>query len=336
MKIVHQNFVYEAVGKVYTEQDIQTILEESGVSSLSQLHALLEAIEDKNKKMDEEEPNPEDVPDLQPTPEEKEIEEKQQAAQMSQEVPVEPSAPEGGSEVPPIETEPEIPAEAPVEAEPEPSVEPAPEPMVAKDEQKPSADKEQVPEKPLPIKEPPMVPPSKEVPEVLEKTKEVPYLRKLSTLYNNFVRFFKKPTINAAGTIIGLNATGIKNDSKFLQGDITAFVQGTAKEPYSVWVRLFRKRTTQDFSFNSMSQVRCNCPSFIFYASHNDLNHKVLLGRPITNKKVRDANGNSYTIDMRKPSPINNPDPNNVLMCKHIANVVREAGRKGLLADFKE
>lgn len=333
MKIVHRNFVYEAVGKVYTEQDIQTILEESGVSSLSQLHALLEAIEDKNKKMDEEEPNPDDVPDLQPTPEEKEIEDKQQAAQTPQEAPVAPAAPEGGSEVPPIETEPEIPAETPVEEPaPEPSVEPAPASMPAEKK----ADKEQVPAKPLPIKEPPMVPPSKDVPEVLEKTKEVPYLRKLSTLYNNFVRFFKKPTINAAGTIIGLNAAGIKNDSKFLQGDITAFVQGTAKEPYSVWVRLFRKRTTQDFSFNSMSQVRCSCPSFIFYASHNDLNHKVLLGRPIVNKKVKDARGNSYTIDMRKPSPINNPDPNNVLMCKHIANVVREAGRKGLLADFTE
>lgn len=321
MKIVHQNFVYEAVGKVYTEQDIQTILEESGVSSLSQLHALLEAIEDKNKKMDEEEPNPDDVPDLQPTPEEKEIEDKQQAAQTPQEAPVEPAVPEGGSEVPPIETEPEIPAETPVE-EPaaEPSVEPAPASMPAEKK----ADKEQVPAKPLPIKEPPAVEPSKEVPEVLEKTKDVPYIRRLSTLYNNFTNFFKKTTINSAGTIIGLNASGIKNDSKYLQGDVTAFVQGTEEKPYSVWIRLFRKRTTQDFSFNSMCQVRCSCKAYIFYNSFNNSQKKVQAGKLMTNGKMRDSSGNTYTIDMRKPATINNPDPNNVLLCKHLALVTKK------------
>ena len=334
MKIVHQNFVYEAVGKVYTEEDIKTILEESGVNSLSQLHALLEAIEDKNKKMDEEEPNPDDVPDLQATPEEKEIEDAQaNQQQKSQEAPVEPVAPEGGSEVPPIETEPEIPAETPVE-EPadEPSVEPAPVSMPAEKK----ADKEQVPEKPLPIKEPPVVPPEDKIP---EKELDWSNSQTLKTLYNNYVRFFGSNNINSAGNIVGLNAPGLNEaDSKFLQTDITAFVQSATdadKEPYSVWIRLRRKRTTQDFSMNSRAFIKCNCDSFSYYAGHSNILNKTFLGAVPKNKRYVDKDGVVRTINLTLPSPVNNPG-NIPICCKHLSKVILELGRKGLIADFNE
>src|ERR1019366_7559154 len=71
MPILHKNYIYEAIGTGFTDDDMKTILEESGVSSIKELNALLEAIDDKNKKLDDEEP---DVPDLEAPPEELEIE----------------------------------------------------------------------------------------------------------------------------------------------------------------------------------------------------------------------------------------------------------------------
>jgi hypothetical protein len=333
MKIVHRNFVYEAVGKVYTEQDIRTILEESGVSSLSQLHALLEAIEDKNKKMDEGEPNPDDVPDLQPTPEEKEIEDKQQAAQTPQEAPV---APEGGSEVPPIETEPVAAPEVPVEPE-KPVEEPAPEiePEFKKKEPKKPEEKKKITKEPVAIKEPPAIEPEKKLPK--EDLKEEMWLKdkQLGTLYNNFTNFpHADKNMRNAGTIIGLQAPGLKNDSKYLQADITAFVQGNEEEPYSVWMKLRRKRTTQNWSTKCGVEVRCTCKFFHYAVSHGAVEGHFLAGKPIRNKRYRDENGIIRTINYMLPYTDKGLNPQGAkIICKHLALLTRTLIDKGLIEE---
>lgn len=334
MKIVHQNFVYEAVGKVYTEEDIKEILHESGVGSLSQLHALLEAIEDKNKKMDEEDPNnTEDVPDLQPTPEEQEIEDKQQTTQTPQEAPVEPAASEGGSEVPPIETEPVAAPEVPVEPVEEPAAEIEPE--VKKEEPKKPEEKKKITKEPVAIKEPPAIEPEKKLPK--EDLKEEMWLRdkQLGTLYNNFINFpHADKNIRNAGTIIGLQAPGLKNDSKYLQADITAFVQGNEKEPYSVWMKLRRKRTTQDWSTKCGVELRCTCKFFHYAVSHGAVEGHFLAGKPIRNKRYRDENGIVRTINYMLPYTDKGLNPQgSKIMCKHLALLTRTLIDKGLIEE---
>lgn len=333
MKIIHGNYVYEAVGTVYSDEDIKSILEDGGFKSLSELNILLEAVEDKNKNQeDDEEANSDNVPDLQPTPEETEIEQKQQQAQTA---PVEPIEPEGATEVPPIEPEPETPVETPVE-EPatEPVEEPTPEPEPVPEKTKESP-KKKVEEKPLPIKEPPVIEPEKKLPK--EDLKEEMWLKdkQLGTLYNNFTNFpHADKNIRNAGTIIGLQAPGLKNDSKYLQADITAFVQGNEEEPYSVWMKLRRKRTTQNWSTKCGVELRCTCKFFHYAVSHGAVEGHFLAGKPIRNKRYRDENGIIRTINYMLPYTDRGLNPQgSKIMCKHLALLTRSLIDKGLIEE---
>ena len=342
MAILHKNYIYEAIGSVFTDDDMKIILEESGVGSIKELNTLLEAIDDKNKKLDEE---PEEVPDLEAPPEELEIEKNENNQPSDEQLPGpiggqgpnippdisnnEPeNAPEEPSNVPPIDVGngPVAPAEeeAPVEPTPEttPVEKPIKEPVKAN---KPEA-------KPLGIKEPPAIEPEKKLP---EKEMKDGWLvgKTLRTLYNNYISFFKgSKLVDKVGTIIGLNAPGLQQDSKYLMANVTAFVQGSdpKKDPYSVWMVFRRKRQTQNWSMNSPIECRCNCAAFNYYSSYSLWKASALAGRVARNKPFRDENGVVRKIDMTIPATHNNPNSTPIL-CKHLALVTKRLLDNGMI-----
>lgn len=324
MKILIGNYIYESHGIPFNNEDVVELLESHKVSSMSKLNLILEAIEKKNKELDE------TVPDLQPTPEEQAETEKMMKNQKdsSVEPEAEPAPEELTSEKP---TEPEIPAEPEVPAEPEaPEV---PEEKAPVSEPKPTVKEEKPVEKPVAAPtNPPAIPPKTELPPTLERSDEWLPSKKLSTLYNNFIDFFGEESVNAAGTVVGLAAPGLKQDSKYLQCDITADVQGSEEKPYRTWIKLRRKRNTQNWSFNNPCEVRCNCKAFSYYVSNANLRNKSLAGSPIRGKTYIDNNGIKRTLNFMLPSTKNNPASVPAL-CKHLALVSKKLLDNGMLTE---
>ncbi|MFA5403855.1 MAG: hypothetical protein WC358_02860 [Ignavibacteria bacterium] len=279
---------------------------------------MLEAIDKKNKELDE------TVPDLEPTPEEKletdKMKQGQEAvpeptpAELPPEKPVEPEAPVAEPEAP---AEPETPEEAPVKE---------PEPTTPTKEEKPEVKPVAAPTNP------PAIPPKAELPPTLERSDEWLPSKKLSTLYNNFIDFFGEDSVNAAGTVVGLEAPGLKQDSKYLQCDITADVQGSEEQPYHTWIKIRRKRNTQNWSFNNPCEVRCNCKAFSYYVANANLRNKSLAGSPTKGKVYKDENGIKRTLNFLLPAPENNPASVPAL-CKHLALVAKKLLDNGMLTE---
>ena len=320
MKILIGDYIYESEGIPYSNEDINELLESHNVKSLKKLNLILEAIEKKNNEEEEK------TPDLQPTPEEKVEEDKMALAQQKAEpevTPLETKPEEIPTEIPeePIKEEPikEEPIETPIE-EPEAPSEELPEEVPAEKE---APVKEPV--KPIaPPKDPPAIKPKETLP--IEDKAPSNWLpsKKLSTLYNNYIDFFNgDKSLNSAGTVIGLEAPGLKQDSKYLQCDITAFVQGTEETPYSVWIKLRRQRNTQNWSFNNPCEVRCSCKSFAYYVAFSNIKNKSLAGTPVKGKTYIDDSGIKRTINFTLPAPKNNP-ANIPALCKHLALVSKE------------
>jgi len=318
MKILIGNYIYESHGIPFSNEDVVELLESHKVPSISKLNLILEAIEKKNQELDE------TVPDLEPTPEERAETEKmkqgQEAvpeptpAELPPEKPVEPEAPAAEPEAP---AEPETPEEAPVKE---------PEPTTPTKEEKPEVKPVAAPTNP------PAIPPKAELPPTLERSDEWLPSKKLSTLYNNFIDFFGEESVNAAGTVVGLEAPGLKQDSKYLQCDITADVQGSEEKPYRTWIKIRRKRNTQNWSFNNPCEVRCNCKAFSYYVSNANLRNKSLAGSPIRGKTYIDNNGIKRTLNFMLPSPKNNPASVPAL-CKHLALVSKKLLDNGMLTE---
>ena len=320
MKIIIGNYIYESEGTVFNDDDVKEILESHGVESLAKLNTLLEAIEQKNKDEDEE-----SVPDLEPTPEEVKETAKMNAPQQSnpqeppQETPEEP-APEVEPETQPAE-------EPPAESTPEPQVneEPKPEP--------PAKPEKKAPEKPVaPKTNPPVIEPKAELtPELKDPSEWLPS-KKLSTLYNNYIDFFGEDSLSDAGTVVGLNAPGLSQESKYVQCDITADVQGKEPKPYRTWIKLRRKRNTQNWSFNNPCEVRCSCKAFAYYVANANVRNKSLAGTPTKGKVYRDETGTKRTINFLLPSPKNNPASVPAL-CKHLALVAKRLLDNGMITE---
>lgn len=318
MKILIGNYIYESHGIPFNNEDVVELLESHKVPSISKLNLILEAIEKKNQELDE------TVPDLEPTPEEQAETEKmkqgQEAvpeptpAELPPEKPVEPEAPVAEPEAP---AEPETPEEAPVKE---------PEPTTPTKEEKPEVKPVAAPTNP------PAIPPKAELPPTLERSDEWLPSKKLSTLYNNFIDFFGEDSVNAAGTVVGLEAPGLKQDSKYLQCDITADVQGSEEQPYHTWIKIRRKRNTQNWSFNNPCEVRCNCKAFSYYVSNANLRNKSLAGSPIRGKTYIDNNGVKRTLNFMLPSTKNNPASVPAL-CKHLALVAKKLLDNGMLSE---
>lgn len=323
MKILMGNYIYESQGIPYSDDDVKELLESHNVNSLQKLNTILEAIEKKNAD--------EKVPDLEATPEEQTEEEKMAAQQNKgaspenvpdlETPPTEPATsptgePQGGPEAAPTETPKEV---------PEPKEAPAEEPTkeTPKEAQKPVA----------PPKDPPAIEPKATLPvEDKAPTEWLPN-KKLSTLYNNFIDFFDgQKSLNSAGTIIGLEAPGLKQDSKYVQCDVTAFVQGTEEKPYSVWLKLRRQRNTQNWSFNNPCEVRCNCKAFAYYVANANLRNKSLAGTPVKGKTYRDDRGVKRTLNFLLPAEQNNPAAVPAL-CKHLALVAKKLLDNGMLTE---
>lgn len=325
MLIIYNNYVYECEGISFSDLDSKKIITEHRVCSINELNLVLEAINDKNKKLDDEA-----VPDLEETPIEKELNNEDGPLGVSE--PQEPESIEPDTSTVPSEPE-STPQPPEVEVEPTDTVEPAqPEGGPAEPQTPEEPAEPEIP--PTAPKDPPAIAPLKELP----PSEKVPDAwlpsKKLSNLYNNFITFFDgKKSINSAGRVIGLNAPGLKQDSKYLEADITAFVQGTEEDPYSVWIKLRRKRPTQDWSFNNPCEVRCNCKAFAYYAANANLRNKSLAGSPAKGKKYRDSSGKTHVINMTLPAPINNPE-NVPVLCKHLAKVVYELGTRNMISDF--
>lgn len=319
MKILIGNYIYESQGVPFSNEDVKELLESHNVSSLSKLNQLLEAIEKKNNELDE------TVPDLEPTPEEKAETEKMSASQEKEVPPVEPEKPET-PEVPEKPVEPEVEPEAPIEP-----VEPKTEPEIAPE--KPATPEKKPVEKPVsPPTKPPAIPPKTNLDPSLEKPDEWLPSKKLSTLYNNFIDFFGEESVDQAGTIVGLEAPGLKQDSKYLQCDVTADVQGTEDKPYRVWMKLRRKRNTQNWSFNNPCEVRCTCKAFAYYVANANLRNKSLAGSPAKGKVYRDDSGAKRTLNFLLPAPKNNPAAVPAL-CKHLALVSKRLLDNGMLTE---
>jgi hypothetical protein len=318
MKILIGKYIYESQGVPFNNEDVVELLESHGVSSLSALNNMLEAIDKKNKELDE------TVPDLEPTPEEKletdKMKQGQEAvpeptpAELPPEKPVEPEAPVAEPEAP---AEPETPEEAPVKE---------PEPTTPTKEEKPEVKPVAAPTNP------PAIPPKAELPPTLERSDEWLPSKKLSTLYNNFIDFFGEDSVNAAGTVVGLEAPGLKQDSKYLQCDITADVQGSEEQPYHTWIKIRRKRNTQNWSFNNPCEVRCNCKAFSYYVANANLRNKSLAGSPTKGKVYKDENGIKRTLNFLLPAPENNPASVPAL-CKHLALVAKKLLDNGMLTE---
>jgi hypothetical protein len=318
MKILIGKYIYESQGVPFNNEDVVELLESHGVSSLSALNNMLEALDKKNKELDE------TVPDLEPTPEEKletdKMKQGQEAvpeptpAELPPEKPVEPEAPVAEPEAP---AEPETPEEAPVKE---------PEPTTPTKEEKPEVKPVAAPTNP------PAIPPKAELPPTLERSDEWLPSKKLSTLYNNFIDFFGEDSVNAAGTVVGLEAPGLKQDSKYLQCDITADVQGSEEQPYHTWIKIRRKRNTQNWSFNNPCEVRCNCKAFSYYVANANLRNKSLAGSPTKGKVYKDENGIKRTLNFLLPAPENNPASVPAL-CKHLALVAKKLLDNGMLTE---
>jgi len=329
MRILIGNYIYESQGIPFFEEDVAELLESSNVKTMSALNILLEAANKKGELLDEEAEGA--PPDLQPTPEEAEIDNQMKAAQEK--------AQANNPETQPVE-EPETPVETPPE-EPETPEEPIPEEAPEDKTVEPEApsEPESEPSKPeeelplVPPKDPPALKPDEELP--VEDKKPDAWLpsKKLSTLYNNFVDFFEgEKSIRAAGTVIGLKAPGLNQESKYLQCDITAYVQGTEKKPYSVWIKLRRQRATQNWSFDNPCEVRCSCKAFAYYMSFSNVKNKSLAGPPTRNKKYRDSSGKVRTLNFMLPAKTNNPASIPAL-CKHLALVSKELLDKGMITE---
>lgn len=322
MKIAIDNYIYESIGIPFNNEDVTELLESHGIDSLRKLNSILEAIEDKNKKLDE------TVPDLEPTPEEKAESDKMNASADKAELP--PEGDVGEAKPEPIEPAPEEPKpeevapvepEEPVAEEPEAKPTPAPKPEPKKEE------------KPLrPETHPPAIPPKTQLEPEFEKPSEWLPSKKLSTLYNNFIDFFGEENIDDAGTVVGLEAPGLKHDSKYLQCDITADVQGKEDKPYRAWIKLRRKRNTQDWSFNNPCEVRCTCKAFAYYVANANVRNKSLAGSPAKGKVYRDENGTKRTLNFLLPAPKNNPASVPAL-CKHLALVSKKLLDNGMISE---
>lgn len=314
MKIVIGRYVYESEGVPFNNEDVSMLLESHGVNSISKLNAILEAIEKKNEEADKS-----SVPDLQPSEEEKAISDDMKT---STNAPQETPEVDASKETPEEPIEPEAPDVSP-EAQPEPTQEPIP-------EKKPEQSAPSKPEKPKaekkplsPPTNPPAIEPKAELAPELKSEEEWLPSKKLSTLYNNFVDFFGEEKISEAGTVVGLNAPGLKQDSKYVQCDITADVQGSEDKPYRTWIKLRRKRNTQNWSFNNPCEVRCSCKAFAYYVANANIRNKSLAGSPARGKTYRDDSGTKRTINFLLPSPENNPGSVPAL-CKHLALVARQ------------
>lgn len=319
MKILMGNYIYESHGIPYSDEDVKELLESHNVTSLQKLNTILEAIEKKNAD--------EKVPDLEATPEEQTEEEKMAAQQNNG------ASPEN---VPDLETPAEEPVDAPAEkpqeepdAAPVETPEEVPEPKEAPTEKPPK----ETPKPVAPPKDPPAIEPKATLPvEDKAPTEWLPN-KKLSTLYNNFIDFFDgQKSLNSAGTIIGLEAPGLKQDSKYVQCDVTAFVQGTEEKPYSVWIKLRRQRNTQNWSFNNPCEVRCNCKAFAYFLGYSNLKNKSLAGPPVKGKRYRDENGIMRTLNFLLPAKQNNPAAVPAL-CKHLALVAKRLLDNGMLTE---
>ena len=321
MKILLGNYIYESQGIPFSDDDVTELLESHNIESLQTLNFLLEAAE---KKADEEDAT---VPDLNPTPEEDAENEKMNASTAPEEPTADNQTPEVPEETPAEnqpkapETTPEEPVETPTEEEPTPEIKPTEEPSKEPEAQ------------PAPPQTPPAIPPKKQLPVADKSPSEWLPNKKLSTLYNNFIDFFGgQKALNSAGTVIGLQAPGLSQDSKYLQCDITAFVQGTEDKPYSTWIKLRRQRTTQNWSFNNPCEVRCSCKAFAYFLGYSNLKNKSLAGPPVKGKKYKDDNGVMRTINFLLPPVQNNP-AEVPAMCKHIALVTKRLLDNGLLSE---
>lgn len=308
MKVIIGNYIYESEGEVFSDDDVKELLESHRVDSLAALNSLLEAIDQKNADEDEEA-----VPDLEPTPEEVKETEKMTNSQNAQEPPQEPT------EAPTEEPSPE--SSTPEEVPPvEPETPQTEEPVVPEEPQK--EEKPKV-EKPVaPRTNPPAIPPKADLDQNQKAPSEWLPSKKLSTLYNNYIDFFGADSIDDAGTIVGLNAPGLSQESKYVQCDITADVQGKEAKPYRTWIKLRRRRNTQNWSFNNPCEVRCSCKAFAYYVANANVRNKSLAGVPAKGKTYRDENGIKRTINFLLPSPKNNPASVPAL-CKHLALVAK-------------
>lgn len=318
MKILIGDYIYESQGIAFTNEDVIELLESHNVNSLDKLNSLLEAIENKNELEDNTEE--EDItPDLEATPEEEEVENKMAQDQLGE------NKPENIQTEEPVEKPLEAPKEEPIEQPKEET------PPAEKTNQAPA----KKPVRPLsPPKDPPAIKPKETLPVNIEKnpTDWLPS-KKLSTLYNNFIDFFGgDKSLRSAGTVIGLEAPGLKQDSKYLQCDITAFVQGTEPNPYSTWIKLRRQRNTQNWSFNNPCEVRCTCKSFAYYVANANLRNKSLAGTPVKGKTYIDDSGVKRTLNFLLPAPKNNPAAVPAL-CKHLALVAKELLNNGMLTE---
>jgi len=319
MKILIGNYIYESQGIPYSDEDVKELLESHNVNSLHKLNTILEAIEKKNAD--------ENVPDLEATPEEQTEEEKMAAQQNNGESPANVPDLETPAEEP-VETPPEEPQGEP-EAAPSETPEEVPEPEEAPTEKPPKETSKPV----APPKDPPAIEPKATLPAVDKSPGEWLPNKKLSTLYNNFIDFFDgQKSLNSAGTIVGLEAPGLKHESKYLQCDVTAFVQGTESDPYSVWIKLRRQRNTQNWSFNNPCEVRCNCKAFAYYVANANLRNKSLAGTPVKGKTYRDENGVKRTLNFLLPAEQNNPAEVPAL-CKHLALVSKRLLDNGMLTE---
>lgn len=321
MKILIGNYIYESQGIPFNNEDVTELLESHKVKSLSNLNLILEAIEKKNNELDEE------VPDLEPTPDEQ-----LQTDKMTNEIHSDESKPEEEpviSQETPIEQTPEEPEEPKEPESPEAPLEvPTEEPNV-----EPTPIKKEEPEQPVsPPTNPPAIPPKTELTPELEKTDEWLPSKKLSTLYNNFIDFFGEDSVAEAGTVVGLNAPGLKQDSKYLQCDVTADVQGSNENPYRCWIKLRRKRNTQNWSFNNPCEVRCTCKAFAYYVANANLRNKSLAGTPTRGKVYKDENGTKRTLNFLLPAPKNNPGAVPAL-CKHLALVSKKLLDNGMITE---
>lgn len=314
MKILVGNYIYESVGTVYTDEDVKEMLESSGCMSIEKFNSLLEAVSN--------------VPDLEPSEEDSEIENAMQSQSSSTQVdqkdssdslPEDPEESLDDSLEPTDTTEVEPPEEptAPVSDEPEAPNEPS------NNIDTPTEEPE-VNEEPLPEIDPPALAPKKTLPK--EKLKDVEWMpnKTLGTLFTNYKEFFGgEKGMNSAGRVVGLKAPGLKQDSNYLQTDITAFIEGTEEDPYSVWIKLRRKRPTQNWSLENPCEVRCSCKMFSYFVANANLRNKSLAGPPAKNKKYRDDSGKVRTINFTLPSKVNNPSHTPAL-CKHLATLTQK------------
>lgn len=287
----------------FNVKDIDDICGEFGVDSIDEVNSLLEssfrfnimleALNDKNKKINKDEDKITNL-DL---------------------IDDEPSAEPSLDDL----NEPE-PVSEPTEVEPEtPEVEPT-----LSDLNEPNDVKPYIEPKTAPPPQPATIPSSKKEapvdknaePEVAISWKKEKHLR---TLYNNFFKLFpKEKNLNVKFTAI--KADALHPESKYLQANVTAICESEKQKGkyYNQWLQLRRQRTTQNWSVDLPCEVRCNCKSFIYVMAYSNMKNKSLAGA-VTKSGKLDGHIINYNI------PSNETNPNYIpALCKHLMALTKE------------